>query len=227
MFKLLEKLFASGASAEDKIVFHPSQTCPECGSRLMHTRRAELREAPSDSIGTSQTTTLRDDAGWSCPNPDCPAQIRRGLLHWCSPEAMNIPGIDEPLVALLVNHGLVRDVAELYRAKPAELAALPGMDPATAQRIFDAITASKGRGAYCVLRGLDIALLGKDECTALVKHFSNVDIALSAGASRLIQAGLSEAAAQNVIRWYGDSINRKLLKRLEKFGVNLKTVFVP
>ena len=128
------------------------------------------------------------------------------------------------MVALLVQRGLVRDIAELYRVKQKELAALPGIDPATAQHFFDAISASMKREAWRVIFGLGIPQVGATEAQALGRAFPTVDVALSAGAPRLVQdAGLSEAAAQSIVRWYGDGVNRKVLKRLEKLGVNLKS----
>jgi DNA ligase (NAD+) len=135
---------------------------------------------------------------------------------------MDIPGGDEAMVALLTQRGLVRDVAEIYRLKVKELAALPGLDPTAAQKFFDAITASMKRDAWRVIFGLSIQQIGTVEAQSLARAFPHVDIALAAGVERLISAGLTETAAQSVIRWYGDGINRKLLKRLEKFGVNLK-----
>jgi len=92
------------ADASEK-VFHASKTCPECGSKLW---------------------AAAEGGGWQCPNPDCPAQVRRWLQHWCAADVMDIAGGDEKMIGLLVQHGLVRDVAELYRLKVKELAALPG-----------------------------------------------------------------------------------------------------
>lgn len=201
---LLTKIFSTvfGAANDGKI-FHPSQTCPECGSKLC-----------ADAGG----------GNWQCPNPDCPAQVRRGLVHWCAPEVMDIPGGAAALVAQLVANGLARDVAELYRIKVAELAALPDMDAAAAQQFFDAITASQKRAAWRLLFGLGIPLVGAAEARALGKGFPTVDAVFAAGAPRLMKdAGVSEAVAQSLVRWHSDSVNRKLVRRLQKAGLNFKT----
>lgn len=188
-----------------------SQTCPECGSKLL----------PDDG---SRGHSPHQAGELVCPNPDCPVQVRRNLLHWCSPEVMDIPGGDEKLVALLVERGLARDVAELYRVKVKELAALDGMDKVSAQKFFDAITASMKRDAWRVLFGLNIPLVGAAEAQALGKGFSSVDAVFAVSVPQLMQdAGVSEAAAESIVHWHGDSVNRKLVKRLFKWGVNFKS----
>lgn len=183
--------------------FHPSNTCPECGSRL-------CAEA--------------GDEAWHCPNPDCPAQVRRWLAHWCAPEVMDVAGADEQFIALLVERGLARDVAELYRLKVKEIAALPGWDRDSAQRLFDALTASTKRDAWRLLWGLNIPHVGVGEAQALGRGFPSVDAVFAAGVPRLMKAaGVNEAPAQCLVRWHSDSINRRLVRRLQKAGVNFKS----
>lgn len=204
MIKSIGKLFALafGKPTAEGQSFHPSQTCGECGTPLMRTTEREQ---------------------WHCPNLDCPVQIRARIEHWCSPGAMDVAGGDAAFVALLVGQGLVRDVAELYRLRVAELAALPGMDENTAQTFFDALTTSQKREAWRVLSGLDIPHVGEAEAKSLCRHFGTVDNVFAASVERLKRAeGVSEVAARNLVQWHSDSVNRKLVKRLFKAGVNFK-----
>jgi DNA ligase (NAD+) len=192
--------FISLAFGKSEIVFHPTEKCPECGTKLM-----------------------RAEAIWHCPNLDCPAQIRARIVHWCSPAAMDIPGGDAAFVALLVQKGLARDVAELYRIKVAELAALPGVEKNAAQNFFDALTASQKREAWRLLFGLSIPELTADEAKSLCRKFTSVDNVFAASADRLIQAeGVSESSARSIVQWHSDSVNRKLVRRLFKAGLNFK-----
>lgn len=205
MFESVTRSLASifGAKAGDGRSFHPSQTCPECGSKLCAETDAE---------------------NWRCPNLDCPAQVRLGLVHWCSPDVMDIPGGNAALVARLVSQGLARDVAELYKITVAELAVLEGVDTDSAQKFFDAIAASLARDAWRVLFGLNIPLVGAEEAKALGRGFPSVDAVLAAGVPRLMRdSGVSEAVARSVVRWHGDSVNRKLVKRLAKAGLNFNS----
>jgi DNA ligase (NAD+) len=206
MIKAATKMFslAFGKQTGDGKIFHPSKTCPECGSKL-------FAEAGSDV------------ENWRCPNLDCPAQIRGRIEHWCSRGAMDIGGGDAALVAQLVGKGLVRDVVELYRLKMGEIAALDGMHKSSAKNFFVAITASQKRDAWRVLFGLDIPQVGVDEAKSLCRQFASVDNVFAASAERLIKAeGVSEVVARSIVHWHSDSVNRKLVRRLFKVGVNFK-----
>ena len=137
---------------------------------------------------------------------------------------MDVPGADAQLIALLVERGLVRDVAELYRIKVKELTALPGMDAVAAQKIFDALSASLKRDAWRLLFGLNIPLVGAAEAQELLRGFPTVDAVFAAGAPRLMKdAGVSEAVAQSVVRWHSDGVNRRLVRRLRKAGLNFRS----
>ena len=137
---------------------------------------------------------------------------------------MDIGGGDEKLVALLVQRGLARDVAELYRLRVKELAALPGLDQDSAQKFFDAITASMKREAGRALFGLGIPNIEADEAQLLCQHFATLDALLATGRERLMKLeGVTEIMARSLTHWSGDPVNRKLIRRLEKAGVNFKT----
>lgn len=224
MIKSLGQMF--GKLMATHIVLHASETCPECGSKLCEA--SGWGERPREPLGVAQAgspgTSPHQPPEWNCPNPDCPAQVRRGLLHWCSPAAMDIAGGNEKLVALLVRRGLVRDVAELYQLRVKELAALPGVDQDSAQKFFDAIAASMKREAWRVLFGLRIPNLGAPEAQSICHHFATLDGLFAAGRERLMRLdGVTEVMARSVSHWSGDPVNRKLLRRLEKAGVNIKS----
>src|SRR5260370_29219677 len=80
---------------------------------------------------------------WRCLNPDCPAQVRGRIEHWCARGAMDIEGGGEVLVRQLVSACLVRDVADLYSLKLAEVANLERMAEKSAQNFLDGVAASK------------------------------------------------------------------------------------
>ena len=198
MFSLFKKLFTSGSQ------FDPHRKCPECGSPLYEEATARLHDS-------------------ACPNLDCPARIRRLITHWCSPEVMDI-SIAPDLITLLVQRGLANDVAELYRLKVRELAALEGMNPASAQQLFDALTASTKRDAWRLLFGLSIPHLAAPATQSLCRKFGSVDAVFAASADRLVQAeGVSETTAHSLVQWHSDPVNRRLLKRLFKAGLNFKS----
>jgi len=229
--KSVAKMFglALDERTDQRMVFHPSKTCPECGTKLaarrdeLYESQTALRSAERDE--DSCDSSLRDEDGaWHCPNLDCPARLRERIEHWCSPGAMDIAIADKALVAQLVGQGLVRDVAELYSLKLSEVAALEGRDKKFAQSFLDQLAASKSREGWRVLYGLGISQVDPETARQLCRHFTAVDDILTAGPERLLkQAGASEAVVHSIAQWYGDSVNRRLLRRLQKAGVNFKT----
>jgi DNA ligase (NAD+) len=137
---------------------------------------------------------------------------------------MDIGGADRALVAQLVNRGLVRDAAELYSLKLAEVAALEGRGRDFAKVFLEAIAASKSREAWRVLYGLSIPLVDVEVASQLCRQFAALDDILPAGPERMMQtAVVAEAVARSIAQWYGDGANRRLVRRLQKAGVNFKT----
>lgn len=227
MFKSLGKIF--GKLMASHVELHASEICPECGSQLA--RDADgWGETPGESpcaVSVSRGRSPHQTVGWHCPNPDCPPQILKRVALWASPEAMDIQGCDAALVAQLVNRGLVSDAADFYRLKVAEIAALEGMSKDAAQKFFDSITASMKRDAWRVLFGLGIPTVGAKEAQALCRNFPTLDGLFAAGRERIAKTGgVSDSVARSIADWFADSVNRKLVRRLEKAGVNLKTTAV-
>src|ERR1041385_2928060 len=137
----------------------PSQ-CPECGSKIA--RAAGQAEGDEGVV-------------WRCVNPDCPAQGRGRIEHWRSRGAMDIEGGGEVLVRQLVKAGLVRDVADLYSLKLAEVAALERMGEKSAQNFLDGVEASRQRDMWRVLYGLGILHVGAGAAKSLCRHFPTLD----------------------------------------------------
>ena len=191
-----------------EVPFQYPKVCPECGSKL---QKEMLGEEDEGSV-------------WRCPNPDCPAQVRGRIEHWCARGAMDIEGGGEVLVRQLVQAGLVRDVAEVYSLKLAEVANLERMGKKSAQNFLEGVVASKAREAWRVLYGLGILHVGTGASKSLCKHFATLDDIFAASAEQLMEAGdIGEVIARSLIHWWGDSQNKKLVERLRKVGLNFKS----
>ena len=191
-----------------ELAFQYPKTCPECGSKLI-----------KEVVGKSE-----EGSAWFCPNPDCPAQVRGRIEHWCSRGAMDIEGGGEVLVYQLVNSGLVRDVADLYKLKLNEVANLERMGEKSAQNFLDGVVASKSRDAWRVLYGLGILHVGTGAAKSLCKQFPALDDIFNASAEQLMEAeDIGEVIARSLRQWCGDSRNRNLAERLRKAEVNFKS----
>ena len=172
---------------------------------------------PETILSASSPTHSAASAAWRCVNPDCPTEVRARLARWCAPEAMDITGADT-LLAPLVRHGLVLDVADFYRLKFGELMELEGMTETAAKDFLAAIAASKTRDWWRLLAGLGISQVDAGVAQSLARAFKNLDDLAGAPLARLT-ASAGEAVAQSVARWLGERQNRKLIQRLGKAGL--------
>lgn len=187
--------------------FEFPRQCPECGSRV-----------------TRESTQGGEGVQWRCPNLDCPAQVRGRIEHWCSRGAMDIEGGGEVLVGQLVKGGLVRDVADLYRLKPAELAALERMGEKSARNFLAGLEASKRRDLWRLLYGLGILHVGAGVAKALGRRFATLDDLFLAGIGPLQEVDdVGEVIARSLVDWHADARNRGLLERLRKAGLNFES----
>jgi DNA ligase (NAD+) len=217
---LLSKLVPSS------VELHATDVCPACGSQLAR-GAAGWGERPREPLGENQAgspgVSPHPPEDWHCPNPDCPPQVLKRLELWVSPGAMAISGCDAAVVKQLMERGLVRDAAEFYRLKIAELASLDSFDLPKARTLWEAIQASKQREAWRVLFGLGIPHIGAVEAQTLSKHFASLEDLFATGHKPLAKLdGVTEIVARSLTHWYGDPVNRKLIQRLARAGVNFQ-----
>jgi len=192
-----------------EIEFRFPQKCPECGSKV--SRASGMAEGEVGSV-------------WRCVNPDCPAQVRGRIEHWCGRGAMDIEGGGGVLVRQLVGAGLVHDVADLYSLKLSQVAGLERMGEKSAQNFLDGLQQSKKRDLWRVVYGLGILHVGAGVAKALGRCFATLDDVFAASVDQLTQCeDVGEVIAYSLIQWHGDERNQRLLKRLEKAGVNFKS----
>ena len=189
--------------------FRFPRKCPECGSKV--SRAAGVEEGDEGVV-------------WRCVNPDCPAQVRGRIEHWCSRGALDIEGGGEVLTRLLVNAGLVRDVADLYSLKLHEVAGLERMGEKSARNFLDGVEASKTRDLWRLLYGLGILHVGAGVAKALSRGLANLDDILAASTDQLMHCeDIGEVIAQSIVQWQGDSRNRALVEKLRKAGLNFQS----
>jgi len=183
--------------------------CPECGSKV--SRAAGTEEGDEGVV-------------WRCVNPDCPAQVRGRIEHWCSRGALDIEGGGEVLTRLLVEAGLVRDVADLYSLKLHEVADLERMGERSARNFLAGVETSKARDLWRLLYGLGILHVGAGVAKALGRGFANLDDLLAASTDQLMRCeDIGEVIAQSILQWQGDSRNRALVEKLRKAGLNFQS----
>ena len=185
-------------TGEEKPILWP-EACPECGHPL-----------------------LKEGKVHRCPNPLCPAKRFEAIRHYASRKAMDIQGLGEKLIEKLLERGLVRDVADLYRLKKEDLLNLERMGEKSAQNLLRQIEESKGRGLERLLYALGLPGVGEVLARNLALRFGHVDRLLEADLEELLQVeGVGELTARAILNTLRDPEFRDLVRRLKEAGVEM------
>lgn len=184
----------------EEVDFSMPTNCPECDSDLVR---------------------LEGEVALRCINPQCPAQIREGLIHFVSRNAMNIDGLGEKVIAQLFDKGLVKDVADLYQLDREELLSLERMGEKSVDNLLSAVEASKGNSLEKLLFGLGIRFVGAKAAKTLAVHFETVDKLQEANEEELKAINeIGEKMADSIVRYFAKPEVTQLIDRLKQLGVN-------
>jgi len=176
-----------------------------------------------------------EEVVWRCENASCPARLRRSLEHFASRPAMNIEGLGESLVDQLIEHGLVRDFADLYHLEASQLENLvvtprePRSDRAVARKlgkvgrnVIEQVRRSKANDLSRLVYGLGIRHVGEKASATLSRHFRTMPRILDAPVEALQSIPEIGPVVTASLRAFADEPrNRELLERLAQAGVNM------
>ena len=175
--------------------------CPSCQSELLH---------------------FEDEVALRCINPLCPAQIKEGLNHFASRDAMNITGLGPAVVEKLFAAQLVEDVAGIYRLTVEDLLTLEGFKEKSAEKLYEAIQASKENSAEKLLFGLGIRHVGSKVSQILLQEFHDLDQLATADPERIAGIdSLGMVVAESLKSYFAQEGSKRLLQELKEAGVNL------
>ena len=175
--------------------------CPSCDSKLLH---------------------FEDEVALRCINPRCPAQIKEGLTHFASRDAMNISGLGPSVVEKLFDAQLVKDVADIYRLTVEDFLLLEGIKEKSAQKLYQAIQASKENSAEKLLFGLGIRHVGSKASQLLLQHFHSIESLAQASPDEVAGIeSLGSVIAQSLQSYFETEGAKILLSELKELGVNL------
>lgn len=175
--------------------------CPSCDSKLLH---------------------FEDEVALRCINPRCPAQIKEGLTHFASRDAMNISGLGPSIVEKLFAADLVKDVADIYRLTVEDFLLLDGIKDKSAQKLYQAIQSSKENSAEKLLFGLGIRHVGSKASQLLLQHFHSIESLAQANPEEVASIeSLGSVIAQSLQTYFATEGSKILLRELKESGVNL------
>jgi len=175
--------------------------CPSCESKLLH---------------------FEDEVALRCINPRCPAQIKEGLIHFASRDTMNISGLGPSIVEKLFAANLVKDVADIYRLTVEDFLLLDGIKEKSAQKLYQAIQASKENSAEKLLFGLGIRHVGSKASQLLLQHFHSIETLAQASPEEVAGIeSLGSVIAQSIQSYFETEGAKILLRELKELDVNL------
>jgi DNA ligase (NAD+) len=181
-------------------IFVPPTYCPSCGAPSAH---------------------IEGEVAWFCVNAACPAQLIRNVEHFVSKGAMNILGMGIRYVEELVQSGLVKDVADLYRLTESDLLQLEGFAEKKARNLLDAIQTSKSQPLARVITALGIRGVGEIAAMELAAHFKSLDTLSQATFADLTSMeGFGPNISQAILDWFNNPRNQQLLQKLKAIGIH-------
>lgn len=176
------------------------ERCPACGSEVVR---------------------LPNEADYYCMASDCPAQFIRLLEHFAGRDAMDIEGLGSKLAVVLVENGLVRSLADLFRLTPDHLLKLEGFGERRAQNLISGIRASRSRPLARLLFALGMRHVGQTTAELLAGHCTSLDD-LGEATKEELEAipGIGGVIAESIADWFRVEDNQQLVRDLQALGVN-------
>ncbi|MEG0856421.1 MAG: NAD-dependent DNA ligase LigA [Terrisporobacter sp.] len=188
----------------EEVEFKMPHMCPVCGE---------------------PTVRLDGEAAVKCINISCPAQIRRGIIHFVSRDAMNIDGLGESIITLLLDQKLIKDVSDLYYLKKEDVVGLERMGEKSATNLISAIEKSKGNDLYRLVNGLGIKHIGVKGAKIIAKEFKDLDKIMNLNSYDLVNLEeFGETMADSVVEFFREEKNIIVVEKLKESGVNTKII---
>lgn len=188
----------------DEIDFKMPEKCPVC---------------------SEPTVRLEGEAAVKCINMSCPAQIRRGIIHFVSRDAMNIDGLGESIITLLLNEKIIQDVSDLYYIKKEDVVDLERMGEKSADNLINSIEKSKENDLWRLINGLGIKFIGVKAAKILASSFKDLDDVISATSEQLEELEeFGSIMANSVVEFFKEDKNMNVINKLKNVGVNTKSL---
>lgn len=190
-------------SGENAVFAYPDR-CPACDSEV-------VREDGEVAV--------------RCLNPDCPAQLLRKLIHFCSRDAMDIEGLGSAVLEQLVNENLISKASDIYRLSPIELVSLERMGEKSTLNLLDAIEKSKENDLYKLIFALGVHHIGLKAAKLLANHFGDMDALLSATKEDIMEIdGMGDVSADTLVKTLALPETRDMIAEFKAMGLNMKNL---
>ena len=165
-----------------------------------------------------------DEAAIRCINPECPAQLLRNLIHFCSRDAMDIEGLGPAIIETFVSQGLITKTYDIYNLDYEKIAGLDGFKETSANNIRKSVEKSKDNDLGKLVFALGIRHIGAKAGKLLADHFKSMDNIINASVDDILEIdGFGTIMAESVVDYFSSSSAVELIDRLEEAGVNMNS----
>lgn len=147
--------------------------------------------------------------------------LKRGVEYYASKPALNIEGLGEKNVNLLVDSGLVKNLSDLYRLDAAKVSQLERFAEVSANKLISAIDNSKTAPLAKFITALGIRHVGVQTAISLADHFKSLALLIDATADDLLSIpDIGQVVAESILAYFADEDNLKQLQEMRELGVN-------
>ncbi|MGN1135852.1 MAG: NAD-dependent DNA ligase LigA [Oscillospiraceae bacterium] len=211
---------------DEIMVRKAGEIIPEVISSVSHEDGAKPYKLPDKCpVCGAETIRFADEAALRCTNIDCPAQIKRNIIHFASKGAMNIDGMGDAVVGMLLDAHLIKNIDDIYSLNVNELETLERFGRKSAENLVSAIEKSKDNPLDRVIFGMGIRNIGSAAAKLLCEKFGSIDRIMSATAEEIAEIdGFGAVMSENVVKAFSEVHFKELVKALREKGVKMEYI---
>ena len=159
-----------------------------------------------------------------CINPECPAQLLRNLIHFCSRDAMDIEGLGPSIIETFVDNGMIKDISDIYHLNAQDISSLDGFQTTSANNIISSVEKSKNNDLGKLIFAFGIRHIGSKAAKLLSDYFKNIDAVMNAEVDDILKIdGFGDVMAQAVYDYFHSQGAVELVAELKEAGVNTES----
>ena len=200
---IIPEVLSVVSHGENAVPYRIPDICPSCGGKV---------------------TREEGEAALRCCNPDCPNQLLRNLIHFCSRDAMDIEGMGTAVLDALIKEKLIKNAADIYLLKVEDIAKIERMGEKSGENLVSAAENSKKNDLSKLIFALGIRHIGQKAGKLLAEHFGTMEKLMDASVEEIAEIeGFGTVMAQSVTDFFAHGESRELIARLRDLGVNMES----
>lgn len=167
--------------------------------------------------------TIKENMTVKCINPECPSKVHKRIEHFASKNAMNIEGLADKNIQILLDKNLISDIPDIYSLTKKDFASLKKKGEKYAENMYEGIQKSKTNPLHRLINALGIPGIGTTSAKKIAERFKNIQNLMDASIDELVNIpDIGEITAENIVNFFEDIKNKEIIEKLIKFGINTK-----